>query len=169
MTHRKLLFSCRASLLAICLLAAIPAARAEFLQLPGTAFAERGTALVGDAGAGMLQNATGKYYAAVPFPASGRRVCRFSLIYRDNDVDHNVTARLLRKGINLGGSAFNGPAVMAAVASTGASDPMRRATTATIALPVINTGTAIYMVELEFPFTALEVVGVQIEHKPTCP
>ncbi len=177
MTRRNPLASCRAlsvsaGLLAAALAAfvAVPAARAEILQLSATAFVARGvTSSVDDEGAGMLQNATGQYYSIVPFPVGGMRVCRFSLLYRDFDVNHNITARLLRKNINIGGTAFTPPVVMAQVASNGSNDNMRRASTTAITNPVISPGTAFYYVDLDIPFSALQIVGVQIEHKATCP
>lgn len=176
MTCRNPLASCRAvpivaGLLASALtsFAAVPAARAEFLQLSATAFVPRGVFITDDENAGMLLNATGQYYSIVPFPVGGMRMCRFSLIYRDNDADHNITARLLRKNINLGGSAFNGPVVLAQVASSNASANMRRASTTAITNRMISPGVAFYYVDLDIPFSALEVVGVQIEHKASCP
>lgn len=177
MTCWNPLASCRTvSLLAGLLAAALtsfvaaPAARAETLQLAAAAFTPRGTAIQGEVGAGMLLNATGKYYAAVPFPVGGMRVCRFSLLYRDNDPDAgiNITAKLLRKGNNVGGTAFNPPVVMAQVASTGAVDTMRSASTAAITNPAIWPAIAFYYVEVEIPAMTLEVVGVQIEHKASC-
>lgn len=176
MTRRNPLSSCRALSVAAGLLAAAltafaaaPAARAEILQLSATAFVPRGTATPGEAGAGLLQNATGKYYAAVPFPVGGMRVCRFILLYRDFDVDFNITAKLLRKNHNVGGTAFDPPTVMAQVASTGSVDTMRRALTSTITNPAIWPAIVFYYVELDIPFSALQVVGVQIEHKASCP
>ncbi len=122
MTRRNPFASCRAVPLVAGLLAATftslaaaPAARAEILQLSATAFVSRGvTSSTDDEGAGMLQNATGQYYATVPFPVSGMRVCSFSLWYRDDDVNHNITARLLRKRVAVGANAFAAPVVMAA-------------------------------------------------------
>ena len=177
MTCRNPLASCRAvplvaGLLAAALtsIAAAPAARAEILQLSATAFVSRGvTSSIDDENAGMLLNATGQYYSIVPFPAGGMRVCRFSLWYRDNDVDHNITARLLRKRVVVGGNAFAAPVVMAQVASAGAVSTMQRASTTAITNPFIAPGAAIYYVDLDIPFEALEIVGVQIEHKASCP
>ena len=150
--------------------AAVPAARAEILQLSATGFVSRGvTSSTDDENAGMLLNATGQYYAIVPFSVAGMRVCSFSLWYRDNDVDHNITARLLRKRVVVGGDAFAAPVVMAQVTSTGAVNTMQRVSTTAITNPVIAPGAAIYYVDLDIPFSALEIVGVQIVHKATCP
>ncbi|MGQ0483935.1 MAG: hypothetical protein ACT4SY_01070 [Hyphomicrobiales bacterium] len=177
MTRRNPLALCRALPLLAGLLAAAftsfaaaPPAHAEILQLSATAFVSRGVVSSTDnAGAGMLQNATGQYYSIVPFPVAGMRVCRFSLWYRDFDVDHNLTARLLRKNVSAGGIAFTPPVVMAQVASTGAVDTMRRASDTTITDPVISPGAAFYYVDLDIPFSALQTVGVQIVYKATCP
>jgi hypothetical protein len=176
MTRRNPLASCRAVPIAAGLLAAAltsfaaaPAARAEILQLSATAFVPRGVFITDDENAGMLLNATGQYYSIVPFPVGGMRVCRFSLWYRDNDADHNLTARLLRKRVAVGSNAFAAPVVMAQVTSTGAVNTMRQASDTAITNPVISPGVAIYYVDLDIPFSALEVVGVQIEYKASCP
>jgi hypothetical protein len=146
---------------------------AETLQIAAPGFAPHGKAGVpgnfGEVFQGLLLNAAGNYYAPVVFPTTGQSVCRFRLIYRDNDADVNVTARLLRKRFALGGNAFDPPVTMAAVASSGADPTVRRAGTATIAQAQINTANSFYFVELEFPANTLEALGVEINIQPTCP
>ncbi len=95
--------------------------------------------------------------------------CRFSLWYRDFDSNHNITARLLRKNVAVGSVAFTPPVVLASVASGGSVDTMRRASTTAITNRLISPGAAFYYVDLDIPFNALQIVGVQIEYKATCP
>jgi hypothetical protein len=152
-------------------------ASAEILQIAGPAFTVHCpcTPLSGDSESigsvrdfGILESAQGKYYAAVAFPRSGDSICRFSLIYQDNDGDHNVTAQLVRKRIALGSSAFAAANVIAQVRTVGAEAFMRRASTTNIAPRTVNTAEAFYFVEIDFPEDLIEVVGVQIDVRPTC-
>jgi len=127
-----------------------------------------GTSTPGETSQGLLLDAKGRYYAAVVFPSSGN-VCKLSLVFRDNDADQNVTARLIRKGYAAGGNAFAPPLVMAQVASTGASNPTRVISDATIVQPAVYLG-AFYYVELVLPIETLEVLGVSIDFRTTaCP
>ena len=156
-------------------------ASAEILQIAGPAFnvhcpcSTSGAAGIGQdtigsvTDFGILESAQGKYYAAVPFPRSGDRICRFSLIYQDNDGDHNVTAQLVRKKIALGSSAFTPATVIAQVRSGGAEAFVRRRSTTNIAPRIVNTSEAFYFVELDFPEDLIEVVGVQIDVRTACP
>jgi hypothetical protein len=124
----------------------------------------------GSASEGLLVNARGIHFASVIFPTSGKLVCRFRLIYRDYNFGYDISARLMRKSIAIGGGAFAPPVVMASVASSGADPVERRAVTSAIALSKINNLTAFYFVELviEDNFN-LEVLGVQIDVQTTCP
>ena len=94
MIVRKPFVSCRALTVSAGLLAAAfaaaPPAGAEILQLSATAFVARGvTSSVDDEGAGMLQNATGQYYATVPFAVGGMRVRERNLVYKwTHDLSH---------------------------------------------------------------------------------
>jgi len=170
---------------AAALLGTMPGARAEVVQIAAPAFTVHCpcTPVAGDTESigsvefnnvtgtprGLLQNAQGRYYAAVPFPRSGHNVCRFSLVYRDNDADHDVTARLLKKAVVIGGqTTFDDATVMARVRSAGAAAEMRRKSTRKITEPGIDTADAFYFVELELPENLIEVVGVQVEVKKTC-
>lgn len=150
-------------------------ASADVIQISATAFALRTAAgssdVAGEGGLGLLQNAKGSYFAAVAFPTTGN-VCRFNLVYRDFDADFQIIARLMKKKIAIGGSAFVAPVVMAAL-RTGkatASDTVARRSTAAITEPTIAApGTAFYFVQLFVPATTLQVLGVEIVVKPTCP
>lgn len=148
-------------------------AAAETIQIAAPGFTPHVASAVpgnfGEVSQGLLLNAQGFYFAPVVFPATDQFVCRFKLIYRDNEPDFNVTARLLRKAIAIGGNAFTPPVVMATVASTGTGANLRRAQTAAITQPKILTGRYFYFVELSSPANTLEVAGVQIDVETTCP
>jgi hypothetical protein len=150
---------------------AVGASHADIIQIPAVSFAVRSSSLSdGDASQGTLTNANGKYYAAVPFTGGSGRVCAFTLVHRDNDADSQVIARLVKKPIVTTSGPFNPPIIMAAVATGVASGTTNVAvkTDTTIKQPVISTATAFYFVELELGSNLLEVLGVQIDVRPTC-
>lgn len=150
-----------------------PSASAELIRISATSFALRtasgSTDLVGEGGAGLLQNAKGSYFAAVDFPTVGK-VCRFSLVYRDFDSNFQIVARLIKKKIALGGSAFDPPVTMARIRTgvAAASNGVMRKATNVIKEPA-TPSTAFYFVELDVPATTLQVVGVEIVQKSSCP
>ena len=155
-----------------------PAPAAEVLQISATSFVlrcsaencpETGLNEFGEGFQGLLLNARGLYFAPVVFPTTGVSVCRFTLWYRDNDAEIDVTARLLRKKVAIGDNAFTTPGVMAQVSSSGGNDTLQRATTSTVSGRLVNTKKFFYFVELEIPGSTLEIVGVQIDFRPTCP
>ncbi len=118
---------------------------------------------------GLLTETKGILYAAVPFTTDGANVCSFTMIYRDNDADKNVVAVLKKKPFTLGGSAFDPPLNMAAVASTGADNGVRKASTSLINQRTLTLTSAFYYVQVQFVADTLEFLGVQIVVKPTCP
>jgi len=144
---------------------------ADIIQIPAITFASRsGSTAIGDATQGTLTNATGKFYAAVPFTTNGQRVCRFTLVHRDNDTSFTIVARLLKKPIVVGGNAFEVPTEMAK-ASTGAAFTTQfvaKRHDTTIVDPVINLNSSFYYVELEITGTLVEILGVQIDVRPSC-
>lgn len=162
----------RASIAALGLIGMTSAVAAEQINIPAVSFVLRTAAASGDVagegGLGLLQNATGKYYAPVILPLAGAKVCRFSLVYRDFD-EANITATLLKKTYVVGGSAFTAPVVMAALQSVGAVDAVRRNTTVAIAQRTVSVARTFYYVELNVPATPLQVIGVEIITQPTCP
>ena len=146
-------------------------ARAEIIQIPAITFATRSNAtVIGDANFGTLTNATGTFFAPVPFPVDGDRVCQFTLVHRDNDGDFGIRARLVKKKILVGQNPFDPPVVMAAVATGNApaSAGVQKKTDITIKQPIIDLAGAFYYVELTIPATTLEVLGVQIDVRPQC-
>lgn len=149
-------------------LAVTSMASAETMQISASGFTAHGPN-PGEVNQGLLLNAQGKYYAPVVFPAKGQLVCRFKLVYRDNDTDVDLTARLFRKLAIIGGNPFDPPVLMASVSSSGAAATTRRAATAIIVQRVINNTNSLYYVEIDFPLTTLEALGVEIDVQPTCP
>jgi hypothetical protein len=150
---------------------AFTSASSQIIQIPGVTLATRGnTSLAGEDNQGTFTNGTGKYYAPLPAMAQGQRVCSFTLVYRDNDGDFGITARLMKKPIVVGASPFNPPFQMAAVATGGmaASATVAIKTDLTIRQPVLNSKTSFYYVEVDAPASTLEVLGIQIEVNSTC-
>jgi hypothetical protein len=159
--------------LAAAIVAWMPAATAEIIQISAITFVvrERDPALgLGVAQQGVLTDAKGIFYAAVNFPANGQRVCKFSLVYRDNDADSQTLARLLKKKIILGDVPFTPPVLMAGMntgIATGAMGVKRKSLTA-ITEPIIDLNNAFYYVEIQNTSTLLEVLGVEIDVRQAC-
>jgi hypothetical protein len=123
----------------------------------------------GEASNGLLLNAEGDYYAPVVFPTNGDRVCAFSLVARDSESTANVTASLFRKTFAAGGNAFDPPIRMARAQTSGAANGIQVVSDNTITRPQVGTANSFYFVALTVPANTLEVLGVQIDVRPTCP
>jgi len=164
----------RAVVIVAALLGLSGTASAFILQISATAFVPRDEAVpdtdIGEEFNGLLLNADGRYFAPVVFPRAGR-VCSFSLVFRDSDGDPgiDITARLMRKKFGGAAGAFDPPVVMARAKSTGADNFIRVAEDVTIKQGAIRPGNSFYFVELDVPFSTLEVLGVQIDFRETCP
>jgi hypothetical protein len=146
-------------------------ASAALLNIAAVAFTPRAVNSTTDSASGeviqgMLGNANGRYYAPVLFPSSGN-VCRLYVVFRDNDADFNLTARLFRKVVAVGGDSFTPPVLMAQVASTGVAATTRRLADVTISQPAIDLVNSVYYVELIVPAQTLEIIGVQIDFRTT--
>jgi hypothetical protein len=155
-----------------------PAASADILQIAGAGFERRcpcgadGAQDDAEEFRGVLQpkNVSMRYFAPVVFPVNGQSVCSFSLVYHDINAGDAMVATLKRKIFNLGGSPFNFNTVMASVQSAaGTPNTVRRATDNTIFSPVINTANSFYFVQIDVPTVNLNILGVQIDVRPTCP
>jgi hypothetical protein len=161
-----------AALFVAALLQVSPAG-AAVIQISATSFALRCPCVneppaseeVGQANQGTLTSAEGSYYAAVPFPTEGARVCRFSLIYRDNDADSQIVARLYKKRIVLGQPPFNAPVEMARVVTGVATSSagVQKGDDLSIRQSIVRLTDAFYYVEIQTGSDLLEVLGVQIE------
>ena len=158
-------------LLALCAITAglTTAARADLIQIPAITFVNRGAGgtVAGDAQEGTLTNATGTYYAAVSLP-NGVTVCKFVLVHRDNDGDGDVTARLMRKRIVIGGSPFDAAVEMARIQTTGGTLGVVKKRDTRIRQPVIDLSSSFYYAELVVDNNLIEVLGVEIEYGATC-
>jgi hypothetical protein len=159
------------------LLTLAPAANADILQIAGAGFERRcpcgADGAEDDAeefrGVLMPKNVNMRYFAPVVFPVNGQSVCSFSLVYHDVNANDAMVATLKRKALNLGGTPFNLNTVMALVQSQpGTPDTMRRVTDNTILSPVINTASAFYFVQVDVPTVNLNIIGVQIDVRPSC-
>lgn len=153
-------------------------AKAELLQFSATDFILRcaGNCNSQDDGSevnnGVLitNNSNSVFYKAVAFPRNGERVCSFSMVYHDVNASDTLTARLIRKGYTAGGNPFAAPIVMASVVSAaGTPNTVRIASDPTIVSPTIQNGFAFYYVQVNAPTFNLNLLGVRIDVRPTCP
>jgi hypothetical protein len=147
------------------------AAQAEIIQIAAITFVGRSDVEeVGDAQKGTLTNATGTFYAPVQFRNNGEVVCRFTLVHHDGDSDpgNDITARLMKKRIIVGSSAFLNPLVMATVTTTSGVSGVQRLDATEINQAVLDLNRAFYYVELTVPAKLVETLGVQIVVKPAC-
>jgi hypothetical protein len=92
------------------------------------------------------------------------------MIYHDINAADSMTARLLRKLFVVGNPAFGAPAVMASVTSAaGTPNTVRKETDTTIAAALVNTTNGFYFIEVEAPTFNLNLLGFQIDVRPSCP
>jgi hypothetical protein len=152
-------------------------ARAEILQISGVGFVrhcpcDAGAADRAETQAGVLKvmDTNVHYFAPVVFPKNGQRVCSLSMVYHDINGTGSMTVQLKRRIFVINGNPFATPLVMASVQSAGGVfDIVRVATDNTVNFPVINTSNAFYYVELRAPTNNLNLIGVQIDVRPSCP
>jgi hypothetical protein len=156
-------------------LALTPAAKAEIISISATDFVVR-CPCVGNAQDATQDNGLvlpvdqTRFFASVPFPTNNQKVCSFSLVYQDINNNNAMTARLLRKVFVVGSNPTAAPVVMATVnTAIGVLSSVRKVTTTTIATPTIVKGNAFYYVEVFAPEINLNFLGVQIDHRATCP
>ena len=157
--------------------AAAPAAQAAILSIPAIGMVQHCDPSC-PAGAGvptldrgvLKANAFTRLYAPVDFPTNGQEICSLSLVYHDTNNSDAMTARLLRKGFTADSSlAFNDPVVIATVNSAaGVSNKARKATTM-IDSALINENSGFYFVEVTLDTVNLNLLGVQIDYRPSCP
>jgi hypothetical protein len=153
-----------------------PPANAETYQIAGVGFQLRCPCPEGfvddtEEFRGVLQprSLNLRFFAPIDLP-SGQRVCRFSMVYHDITPNDAMVATLQRKPFGGNQDPFLPPTIMAAVQSAaGTPNIIRRVNDTTIASPIINDTAAFYFVQVDIPTTNLNLIGVQIEVKPTCP
>ena len=164
------------------MLAPTPDAKAELIVLSAVDFVKRCKVLCPNAGTDpiednsavdrgvLIQGDGGFFFASVPFPVNGQRVCRFSLVYHDINANEAIVATLNRKRFTIDGNAFKAPIVMATVSSeAGVPNTARKVSTRDISNPTINKSNSFYYVELFIETFNLNVLGVQIDVRNTCP
>jgi len=158
-----------------CMTFALPSARAEIVSIAAAGFVQQCPCVGGstpeiDRGV-LVANGAAKYFASVPFPTNGQRICSLSMVYHDTNANDALEARLLRKVVVPGSSAaFNTPTILAKVSSApGVSQQARKVTSTDIDTPVITKQSAFYYVEITVPTVNLNLIGIQIDYRPTCP
>ena len=110
-----------------------------------------------------------RLYAPVDFPTNGQEICSLSIVYQDTNNGDAMTARLFRKAFNVGGNAFNNPILIGSVDSAaGVVNTVRKSTTM-LDSPTINETSGFYFVEVTLDTVNLNLIGVQIDYRPSCP
>ena len=110
------------------------------------------------------------FYATVPFPTNGQRVCSFSLVYQDINAGNPLTARLLKKTFAVGSNPTGAPVVMAtAVSANGVVNTVRITKTTNITQPTIAKQSAFYIAQVDVQTINTNFLGVQIDYRATCP
>ena len=99
----------------------------------------------------------------------GRNIGRLSIIFGDTNAAESIVARLIRKRITAGGVVNAAPQTVATISSVGTVTGMRGRSTTTVSAPLIDEARYFYYVEVNMQNFNTPLVGVQIEHKPTCP
>ena len=158
-------------------LSPVSLARAEVLSIPAIAFSLRCPCGndVGDQSEfvdGVLKTVEpgSRFYAPISFPRNGHKVCAFTLVYHDVNNNDAMTASLVKKGFATGKPAFNPPTIMATVATApGVRDVVRKVTTRAISSRTISKGNAFYYALIEAPTVNLNILGVLIDVRPSCP
>jgi len=102
------------------------------------------------------------YFANVPFTEVEGEVLKFTVHFRDNSIESDLTARLLAKRFATT-DIFEPPIILAELASSGREDDLQVLSTTDISNPDIDLSSFYYYVELSL--NGLAAVGVQIEYK----
>ena len=108
-------------------------------------------------------------FAALDFPVNGNTICKLTLVYGDTNPQEGISTTLFRKKIVVGGTVNAAPQVLAQVVSSGTITGMGRKSTTTVSGPVIDEANYFYYVRVRAQNYNTPLVGVQIEHKATCP
>ncbi len=157
------------------LAAAAPAARADIISISAAGLIQQNPCAQSNCNAEldhgvMVANADARYYAAIDFPVNGNKICSLSFAYQDINNNDPMTVRLLRKSFAVGSDPFSNPTVVASVSSaTGVVQTVRKSTVKLSPQPSINDTNAAYFIEVEAPTINLNILGVQIDHRPSCP
>lgn len=113
---------------------------------------------------GTLDKASGRFYAPIIFPSTGK-ICSLSLIYRDNDPSSDITIKLFKKKFGIGQTPFITPAQLTVLQSNSTDPATRRLFQTTFSESQIDLN-AFYYAEVNVPSDNLQVLGVQINFRP---
>jgi hypothetical protein len=160
----------------VAMFAAIAPSRAETLSISATGLVLR-CPCVSDAqdtaeeskGLFLAQKPQGRYFVPVVFPkTAGQKICTFSMVYQDTNAKDRIVARLFGKSYTVGGNAEGGRnAIAKLVSANGVVTTVRTATTSAISTPTINPNW-FYYIEVDLTTVNLNLIGFQVEYKPTC-
>lgn len=157
------------------LVAAVAPATAEVVQIPAPALVRQCPCDIDESPAvennGTITPARGasSYFAALPFTGKGE-VCSMTIVYRDVNENEALTVSLFRKKIEVGAKIDAKPVLIATVKSaSGTPDTVRKTSAKKINNPSVDTGTAFYYLRAEFQNLNMDLVGVQVDIRKTCP
>lgn len=109
-------------------------------------------------------------YANVDFPVNGQKVCKLTLVYHDINGNDAMTARLYRKPFASGDDPFVNLTTVASVSSASNVVNTIRIANRTLTTPhTINETNGFYYVAVSAPTINLNLLGVQIDYRATCP
>jgi hypothetical protein len=118
---------------------------------------------------GMLSQASGEFFTALPSLPDGIRVCEFGISFHDNDAAHDVTATLERRNAQTGANPAAEPQVMATVKSNGANSTIRNRRTQSISNETVDTDRFAYFVRVSLPSgNNIDVVKLDLDLKLAC-
>jgi hypothetical protein len=151
-----------------------PVAKADILSISGAAFVRQCPCNAGDTlpdvkKGVLVPTSRSTFDAAVDFPKNGQKICSLSLVYEDTNNKDSMTARLLRKSFTPGGNPFNNPTILATVQSAPGMLATVRKATFFLDPPTIDETTGFYFVEVSTPTINLNLLGVQVDYRPSCP
>lgn len=159
--------------IAVSLILVAGAARADIVSLSAMGFARydpTGTSQDPTPTNGILSPVVGTdLYAGVNFPVDGANICRLTLVYGDINQLEGISATLYRKRIVVGGAVDAAPQALAKVASSGMPPGMQKKATTSVSVRRVDEVNYFYYVKVTAQNFNTPLVGVQIEHKPTCP
>jgi hypothetical protein len=118
---------------------------------------------------GMLSQASGDFFTALPSLPDGIHVCEFGISFHDNDAAHDVTATLERRNAQTGARADAEPQVMATVKSSGAKSTIRNRRTQNISNETVDTERFAYFVRVSLPAgNNIDVVKLDLDLNVSC-
>jgi hypothetical protein len=118
---------------------------------------------------GMLSQAEGDFFTALPSLPDGIHVCEFSATFQDNDATHDLTATLERRSAIVGSSADHLPQVLAKVKSAGANVSIRKKSTEAISNSTVDTERFAYFIRVSLPAgNTINLVRLAVDLRISC-